>query len=98
VIVIAAGLAAYFTSSVTDAFKFVIAFGAGTGPVYILRWFWWRVNAWSEISAMIASSVLTVYLFSASGLHFRRALAGHHVRLGGGLAAGHALDQARATR
>jgi SSS family solute:Na+ symporter len=48
----------------------VIAFGAGTGPVYILRWFWWRVNAWSEISAMLASSIITVYLFSASGLHF----------------------------
>lgn len=70
VVLVTAALAAYYTQSVTDAFKFVIAFGAGTGPVYILRWFWWRVNAWSEISAMIASSVITVYLFSASGLHF----------------------------
>ncbi|MBI5060358.1 Na+:solute symporter [candidate division KSB1 bacterium] len=62
IVLIAAGLAAYFTESVTDAFKFVIAFGAGTGPVYILRWFWWRVNAWTEISAMIASSVITLGL------------------------------------
>ncbi len=70
VVMVAAALAAYYTQSAADAFKFVIAFGAGTGPVYILRWFWWRVNAWSEISAMIASSAITVYLFSASGLHF----------------------------
>jgi Na+/proline symporter len=61
-VLIAAGIAAYFTESVTDAFKFIIAFGAGTGPVYILRWFWWRINAWSEISAMVASSVLTLGL------------------------------------
>jgi SSS family solute:Na+ symporter len=60
IVLVCAGLAAYYTESVTDAFKFVIAFGAGTGPVYILRWFWWRINAWSEISAMIASSVITL--------------------------------------
>jgi Na+/proline symporter len=61
-VVIGAALAAWWTESVTDAFKFVIAFGAGTGPVYVLRWFWWRINAWSEISAMVASSVLTLAL------------------------------------
>ncbi len=59
-----AALAAYLTTSVTEAFKFVIAFGAGTGPVYVLRWFWWRINAWSEISAMVASSALTLILLS----------------------------------
>ncbi|MCB1058798.1 MAG: Na+:solute symporter [Calditrichaeota bacterium] len=69
-VLIAAGLAAYYTSSVTEAFKFVIAFGAGTGPVYILRWFWWRINAWSEIAAMAASSVITVALFSAGPMYF----------------------------
>jgi Na+/proline symporter len=64
VVLAGAGLAAYLTSSVTEAFKFIIAFGAGTGPVYVLRWFWWRINAWSEISAMIASSVITLLLLS----------------------------------
>jgi SSS family solute:Na+ symporter len=62
VVLIGAGLAAYLTESVTEAFKFIIAFGAGTGPVYVLRWFWWRINAWSEISAMIASSLITLVL------------------------------------
>jgi len=64
VVLAGAGLAAYLTESVTEAFKFVIAFGAGTGPVYVLRWFWWRINAWSEISAMMASSVITLLLLS----------------------------------
>jgi Na+/proline symporter len=62
VVLAGAALAAYLTESVTEAFKFIIAFGAGTGPVYVLRWFWWRINAWSEISAMIASSILTLAL------------------------------------
>lgn len=43
--------------AVDEAWKFLAALGAGTGAVFILRWFWWRINAWSEISAMIASLV-----------------------------------------
>jgi SSS family solute:Na+ symporter len=70
----AAGLAAYWTQSVTEAFKFIIAFGSGTGPVYILRWLWWRVNAWSEISAMAASSVISIWAFTASNLTFAEKL------------------------
>lgn len=54
---------AYAVSSVTEAFKFLIAFGAGTGPVYILRWFWWRPNAWSEIVAMTASTVISSMIY-----------------------------------
>lgn len=56
---------AYFVQSVTEAFKFLIAFGAGTGPVYILRWFWWRVNAWGEIAAMTASTVISSVVYLA---------------------------------
>ncbi|GAB4154381.1 MAG: Na+:solute symporter [Planctomycetota bacterium] len=41
--------------SVDDAWKFLAALGAGVGGVFILRWFWWRINAWSEIAAMVAS-------------------------------------------
>jgi Na+/proline symporter len=41
--------------SVDEAWKFLAALGAGTGAVFMLRWFWWRINAWSEIVAMIAS-------------------------------------------
>jgi Na+/proline symporter len=47
-------------SSVERAWKFLLAIGAGTGLVLILRWYWWRINAWSEISAMIASFVVSM--------------------------------------
>ena len=46
-------------SSVEQAWKFLIGLGAGTGLVYILRWYWWRINAWSEISAMVTSLVVS---------------------------------------
>jgi Na+/proline symporter len=50
-------------SSVEQAWKFLLAMGAGTGMVLILRWYWWRINAWSEISAMISSLVVSSLLF-----------------------------------
>ncbi len=43
--------------SIADAWKFLIALGAGTGLVYLLRWFWWRINAWSEIAAMVGAFI-----------------------------------------
>jgi len=49
-------------SSVVEGWKFVLEVGAGTGAVYMLRWYWWRVNAWSEISAMIAALMAAVAL------------------------------------
>ncbi|HLE70282.1 MAG TPA: sodium:solute symporter family protein, partial [Vicinamibacteria bacterium] len=54
--------------AVDEAWKLLAALGAGTGAVFMLRWFWWRVNAWSEISAMAASLVyfLIVSRFVAS--------------------------------
>jgi Na+/proline symporter len=42
------------------AWTFLLAIGAGTGLVLILRWYWWRINAWSEISAMIASFAVSL--------------------------------------
>ncbi|HJR63888.1 MAG TPA: sodium:solute symporter family protein [Gemmatimonadaceae bacterium] len=50
-------------SSVEQAWRFLLALGAGTGLVLILRWYWWRINAWSEISSMLASFVVSLYLF-----------------------------------
>jgi hypothetical protein len=49
-------------NSVEQGWKLLIALGAGTGLVFILRWYWWRVNAWSEISAMAASFVTSIVL------------------------------------
>jgi len=48
--------------SIANAWKFLIAIGAGTGLVYILRWFWWRINAWSEVSAMAAALLTSLML------------------------------------
>jgi SSS family solute:Na+ symporter len=51
-----------FLSSVEQGWKVLIGLGAGTGLVFILRWYWWRVNAWSEISAMTASFITSLVL------------------------------------
>ena len=48
--------------TISGAWKFLMAVGAGTGSVFILRWFWWRINAWSEISSMIASFITSMFL------------------------------------
>jgi SSS family solute:Na+ symporter len=50
-------------SSVEKAWELLLGLGAGTGLVFILRWYWWRINAWSEISAMIASFIFSVLGF-----------------------------------
>jgi Na+/proline symporter len=52
----------YFMNRITGGWELVMALGAGTGLVYILRWYWWRVNAWSEISAMGAALVVSLAL------------------------------------
>ena len=51
-----------YLQSVEQGWKLLLALGAGTGLVFILRWYWWRVNAWSEISAMAASFVTSIAL------------------------------------
>ncbi len=58
----------YYLTSIEGAWRFLLALGAGTGLVLILRWYWWRINAWSEISAMIASLVASLYLWFGAGL------------------------------
>ena len=58
-------ISSYYIDSIQGAWKLLISIGAGTGLVYMLRWYWWRINAFSEISAMIAAFVgylLSVYL------------------------------------
>ena len=56
------GLLALSLTNVKQVFDIIIMFGAGTGLLFILRWFWWRINAWSEISAMFASGVISMLL------------------------------------
>ncbi len=55
--VLGLGLGLLLTSA-SQAFTYLLLLGAGTGLIYILRWFWWRINAWSEIIAMIASLIV----------------------------------------
>lgn len=50
--------------TVESAWRFLIAMGAGTGLVLILRWYWWRINAWSEISAMTTSFIVSMIAMS----------------------------------
>src|SRR5881396_3638731 len=61
-LVVAAAAVAWELKSVSDGWKIVLELGAGTGGVYLLGWYWWRVNAWSEISAMFAAMVTTLAL------------------------------------
>ena len=58
-------LSAIFALLLTNAlqlFDVILMFGAGTGLIFILRWFWWRINAWSEISAMFVSGFISIIL------------------------------------
>ncbi|MGB5377782.1 sodium:solute symporter family protein [Muriicola sp.] len=51
-------------------FEVLLVFGAGTGLIFILRWFWWRINAWSEITAMFASGIISIVLkFTSVGAY-----------------------------
>jgi Na+/proline symporter len=50
--------------TIEGAWKFLLALGAGTGLVLILRWYWWRINAWSEISAMTSSFIVSLLAFA----------------------------------
>ncbi|HEV2289889.1 MAG TPA: sodium:solute symporter family protein [Candidatus Acidoferrales bacterium] len=56
------GYVAAHLGSIRSGWEDVLQLGAGTGAVYILRWFWWRINAWSEISAMASSLAATLAL------------------------------------
>jgi Na+/proline symporter len=58
----------FYMDSISGAWKLLIVTGAGTGTVLILRWYWWRINAWSEVSAMAAAFVVSVYLQLGAGL------------------------------
>ena len=62
-IMLVAGVTSLFMTSITEAWKFLIALNAGIGLVQILRWYWWRINAWSEISAMVASLIVSIIVF-----------------------------------
>ena len=60
-----AALITFVLDTAAESFNLLLSVGAGTGLIYLLRWFWWRVNAWSEIAAMVSSFVVSVGFFVA---------------------------------
>jgi len=65
-LMIAAVAFTYVLETARQSFELLMSIGAGTGLLYLLRWFWWRVNAWSEIAAMISSFAVAVGFAVAS--------------------------------
>jgi SSS family solute:Na+ symporter len=67
----------YLLDSAKDTFDIILQVGAGTGLLYLVRWFWWRVNAWCEVVAMTSSLAVSVALLIAAknGVHFSPHLA-----------------------
>jgi hypothetical protein len=61
----------FFLDTAKDAFDVILQVGAGTGLLYLVRWFWWRVNAWSEVAAMVSSFAISIALLilSKNGIH-----------------------------
>lgn len=68
-LMVLAGSLTFILESARQNFELMLSVGAGTGLLYLLRWFWWRVNAWSEIAAMVSSFVvaLTFFLMGKAG-------------------------------
>ncbi len=65
---ISAGMV-YLLESAKDSFDIMLQVGAGTGLLYLLRWFWWRINAWCEVVAMISSLVVSTGILICNKLH-----------------------------
>jgi Na+/proline symporter len=64
-LMICAAAMTYALGTAKEAFDLILSVGAGTGLLYLLRWFWWRVSAWSEIAAMVSSFVVALGFFVA---------------------------------
>jgi Na+/proline symporter len=61
-LMIASVIVTFYMESIGGAWKLLLVTGAGTGTVLLLRWFWWRINAWSEVSAMITAAIVSIFL------------------------------------
>jgi Na+/proline symporter len=63
-----ASLVAFNLRSIGETFRLLIALGTGTGAVLILRWFWWRINVWAEIAALVGSVVVAAIIYAVPPL------------------------------
>ena len=66
---VVSGVVTFYMDSIGGAWKLLIVTGAGTGGVLLLRWYWWRINAWSEVSAMVSAFVVSLTLQLAFGMN-----------------------------
>lgn len=66
ILMVFSAVLALLMQNAMQIFDMLLLFGAGTGLIFILRWFWWRINAWTEISAMFASGILSILLKATS--------------------------------
>jgi glucose-1-phosphate thymidylyltransferase len=64
-LMLAAAGVTFVLTSAQQSFNLLMSIGAGTGLIYLLRWFWWRINAWSEIAAMASSFIVSIAFFVA---------------------------------
>ena len=62
VLFFSAGAMVFILDTAKDSFDIMLQIGAGTGLLYLVRWFWWRVNAWCEVNAMVSSFVFSILL------------------------------------
>lgn len=69
VLMILSAILALALQDAMGVFNLLLSFGAGTGLIFILRWFWWRINSWSEITAMFSSGILAILLETTSLKH-----------------------------
>ena len=74
-LMICAALLTFALDTAKGAFELILSIGAGTGLIYLLRWFWWRVNAWAEIAAMVSSFLIATGF--AVGAKYGHALPAH---------------------
>jgi len=68
VITVLAAVASVFMQDVGRVFRFIVLFGNGTGTVLLLRWFWWRVNAWAEWTALVSGTTLAIVVTAVPSL------------------------------
>jgi SSS family solute:Na+ symporter len=61
----------FLLDTAKDAFDIILQVGAGTGLLYLVRWFWWRINAWCEVVAMVSSFLVSIVILvlSKNGVH-----------------------------
>jgi Na+/proline symporter len=61
-LMVLAGLVSLWLENAMQAFQILLQIGAGTGLIFLLRWYWWRINAWGEIAAMVISFLVAIYV------------------------------------